>query len=106
MASNEIFNFSNKILFLINSLFSILFLLTFFLDKNILINNLINNYEIINLNYLNRFINDHALSLIKLYNFPTNLITLLLINYLLFTLIIIVKITNSKVGPLRISFKI
>lgn len=39
--------------------------------------------------------------LIKLYNYPTNFITILLINYLLLTLIAIVKITNIFFGPLR-----
>lgn len=37
----------------------------------------------------------------KIYNFPVNLITVLLINYLFLTLIATVKITNIFEGPLR-----
>nr|YP_010602083.1 NADH dehydrogenase subunit 6 [Ocellarnaca nigra]WAM61712.1 NADH dehydrogenase subunit 6 [Ocellarnaca nigra] len=41
------------------------------------------------------------LSLMKLYNNPTNLNTLMLVMYLFLTLIAIVKITNIFYGPLR-----
>jgi NADH-ubiquinone oxidoreductase chain 6 len=37
----------------------------------------------------------------KLYNFPTNFLTVLLINYLFLTLIAAVKVTNVHYGPLR-----
>nr|YP_002265598.1 NADH dehydrogenase subunit 6 [Tetraphalerus bruchi]ACF35131.1 NADH dehydrogenase subunit 6 [Tetraphalerus bruchi] len=37
----------------------------------------------------------------KIYNKPTNLITMMLINYLLLTLIAVVKITDVNQGPLR-----
>lgn len=61
--------------------------------------NYINNLEIkqiiINLIY------DNKININKLYNFPSNIITIILINYLLFTLIITVKITNFSKGPLR-----
>lgn len=62
---------------------------------------LIINSEILNLTNLNNFLNEDTLNLNKLYNFPTNLVTLLLINYLFLTLIAIVKITNIYQGPLR-----
>nr|AUN27901.1 NADH dehydrogenase subunit 6 [Conocephalus differentus] len=39
--------------------------------------------------------------LIKLYDTPTNKITLLLVSYLLLTLIIIVNVINMYMGPLR-----
>nr|YP_010178029.1 NADH dehydrogenase subunit 6 [Conaspidia wangi]QSZ78260.1 NADH dehydrogenase subunit 6 [Conaspidia wangi] len=41
------------------------------------------------------------MSLNKLYNYPTNYIMIMLINYLLLTLFIVVKITNINLGPLR-----
>nr|AUG32896.1 NADH dehydrogenase subunit 6 [Birmella discoidalisa] len=41
------------------------------------------------------------MSMNKLYNKPTNLIMILMINYLMLTMFIIVKITNIKMGPLR-----
>nr|QOL00852.1 NADH dehydrogenase subunit 6 [Phyllomimus sinicus] len=39
--------------------------------------------------------------LMKLYNTPSSILTIMLIMYLLLTLIIIVKITNMPMGPLR-----
>lgn len=42
--------------------------------------------------------------LTKLYNKPNHLITLILVNYLFLTLIVIVKITNIFQGPLRQKF--
>lgn len=45
---------------------------------------------------------ENSINLNKLYNFPTNLINLLLINYLFLILIITVKITKFFHGPLRI----
>nr|AVN67272.1 NADH dehydrogenase subunit 6 [Aeluropoda insignis] len=47
---------------------------------------------------LNSLVN---LPLIKLYNLPTNIITIILASYLFLTLIAVVKITNIYVGPLR-----
>lgn len=44
---------------------------------------------------------ENNLTLNKLYNFPINIITILLINYLFLTLIATVKITNIFEGPLR-----
>nr|AVN67396.1 NADH dehydrogenase subunit 6 [Elliptorhina davidi] len=41
------------------------------------------------------------LPLIKLYNLPTSIITIVLASYLFLTLIAVVKITNIFVGPLR-----
>nr|UDF83740.1 NADH dehydrogenase subunit 6 [Mythicomyia sp.] len=40
-------------------------------------------------------------TLLKLYNQPNNIITLILINYLLFSLIVVVNITKKTTGPLR-----
>lgn len=42
------------------------------------------------------------INLIKLYNFPINLINIFIINYLITLLIIVVKITNFSYGPIRI----
>lgn len=59
----------------------------------------INSIEIF-INY--KLNNEISLNLIKLYNFPINLINLLIITYLFFLLIVVVKITNFFYGPLRI----
>lgn len=59
----------------------------------------INSIEI----FLNYYIlNETSINLIKLYNFPINLINLIIISYLFFILIVVVKITNFYYGPLRI----
>lgn len=72
----------------------------FFFDKSI-IRIFINNNEINNLFSTNSLIIEDLISLNKIYNFPTNLITLLLINYLFLTLLVTVKITKKNYGPLR-----
>lgn len=52
-------------------------------------------------NLLINLINENYLNLSKLYETPNNLITIILIIYLLLTLVVVVKITNSFIGPLR-----
>lgn len=79
------------------------FILIFILDKNIYINFIINN-ELEIFNNINIFFKENRINLNKLYNYPSNLITLLIINYLFFTLIVAVKITNFFFGPLRTLF--
>lgn len=69
------------------------------MDKNFLLQ--YTNTEIQSISNTNSYIIENSLSLNKLYNYPTNLINILLINYLLITLIAIVKITNLSKGPLR-----
>jgi len=71
------------------------------LDYNFINISIIYNNEINQTNFIVSYINENIINLNKLYNFPTNLITLLLINYLFLTLIVVVKITNIFYGPLR-----
>lgn len=99
LASNEIFTFSSKILISSISIFFIILISLYFIDKRILLN--YSNIEIQSISNLNSYIIENSLSLNKLYNYPTNLLTILLINYLLITLIAVVKITNLFKGPLR-----
>lgn len=103
LASNEIFNFSIKIL--IFSLFSLIIstIILLFIDKNIIINYLI-NLENERLRFEKRYFIENSLILNKLYNFPINFITIMLIIYLFLTLIAVVKITNIFEGPLRPRF--
>lgn len=83
------------------SLFLIfIFILILFLDFNISYP-FLNNNEIIMVSNQSSYLIENAISLNKLYNFPTNLITIILINYLFLTLVAIVKITDSNQGPLR-----
>lgn len=103
LASNEIFNFSLKLI--IFSLINFIFIYFIFLimDKNLIINYLI-NYETDELINIKRYLIENSLILNKLYNFPINLITIILIIYLFLTLIAVVKITNIFEGPLRPRF--
>jgi NADH-ubiquinone oxidoreductase chain 6 len=103
LASNEMFNFSIRLLiFCLISFFSVYFIFIF-IDKNLIINYLI-NYEREHLTNIKRFLIENSLILNKLYNFPINLITIILIVYLFLTLIAVVKITNIFEGPLRPKF--
>lgn len=101
LASNEIFSLSIK-LTLTSLLFIIINLLIFYFIDKTTINIFINNNEIIPITEMSSYFIENSLSLNKLYNYPTNLITILLINYLLITLIAVVKITKLFYGPLRL----
>nr|QIC20369.1 NADH dehydrogenase subunit 6 [Oreogeton sp. DY-2020] len=100
LASNEMFSMSIKSMMNSAIMLLLLIMIAFLLDKSQIISFLLNNEmnEIIN---MNSYLNENFLNLNKLYNYPNNLITIMLINYLLITLIAIVKITNVFYGPLR-----
>nr|YP_007626976.1 NADH dehydrogenase subunit 6 [Anopheles farauti No. 4]AFO73363.1 NADH dehydrogenase subunit 6 [Anopheles farauti No. 4]AFO73376.1 NADH dehydrogenase subunit 6 [Anopheles farauti No. 4] len=100
LSSNEMFSMSFSLLLISSMLISISLILFFILDKS-LIEQFITNLEMEKLSLTNNLINENVLSLNKMYNFPTNLITLLLINYLFLTLLVTVKITKKFYGPLR-----
>nr|UFZ13252.1 NADH dehydrogenase subunit 6 [Platychauliodes sp.] len=96
LASNEMFNFSNKIMMI--NLLSFIALISITSYFYLPLNNFLNSDSLImNLSLLK----ENSLELNKLYNFPTMNLTILLINYLFLTLIIIVKITDINNGPLR-----
>nr|QZH43605.1 NADH dehydrogenase subunit 6 [Coboldia fuscipes] len=101
LASNEMFKFSSNMMSI--SIMLLIFTLIMFIimDKNMI--SFFNNLEM--KNYI-QFImnNDNSINLNKLYNMPSNFITILLINYLFLTLIAVVKITNFFYGPLRQKF--
>uniref|UniRef100_G8J896 NADH-ubiquinone oxidoreductase chain 6 n=1 Tax=Tipula abdominalis TaxID=560804 RepID=G8J896_9DIPT len=101
LASNEMFNFSLKNFFLASFLLMFSMLLIFILNDLPSLNSFSLNAEMTSIINEMNFIKENSLNLNKLYNFPTNMLTLLLINYLFLTLIIIVKITNNFFGPLR-----
>nr|WDA94033.1 NADH dehydrogenase subunit 6 [Apotropina sp. 1 JJC-2023a] len=100
LASNEMFSFSIKLF--MSSMMFLMFnlMMIYFLMDNMLFNEIIFNNEMNTLNN-NMFYMENSLNLNKLYNYPTNFITILLMNYLLITLIAIVKITKLFYGPLR-----
>nr|WEG23095.1 NADH dehydrogenase subunit 6 [Zenillia sp. 2 HNL-2023a] len=102
LASNEMFSMSIKLMIISFTMFMIFMFMLYFMDKNMLLQ--YKNTEIMPIFNLNSYITENSLSINKLYNYPTNLLTILLMNYLLITLIIIVKITKMFKGPLRPMF--
>nr|UOU85380.1 NADH dehydrogenase subunit 6 [Rhamphomyia physoprocta] len=101
LASNEMFSMSMNMMFYSIFIIIAMMMMLFIMDKLSIISILMNN-EMNETSNLNTFMNENILNLNKLYNFPTNLLTLLLINYLLISLVAIVKITNMFYGPLRL----
>nr|YP_007026261.1 NADH dehydrogenase subunit 6 [Chrysomya megacephala]YP_007026287.1 NADH dehydrogenase subunit 6 [Chrysomya saffranea]AKN58345.1 NADH dehydrogenase subunit 6 [Chrysomya pacifica]AMH85471.1 NADH dehydrogenase subunit 6 [Chrysomya putoria]AFV08321.1 NADH dehydrogenase subunit 6 [Chrysomya megacephala]AFV08334.1 NADH dehydrogenase subunit 6 [Chrysomya megacephala]AFV08373.1 NADH dehydrogenase subunit 6 [Chrysomya saffranea] len=102
LASNEMFTFSIKLLLISLSIFFVMIITLFFMDKNLLLQ--YQNLEVKSIYDMNSYLMENSLSLNKLYNYPTNLLTILLMNYLLITLIAVVKITKLFKGPLRPMF--
>nr|YP_007026248.1 NADH dehydrogenase subunit 6 [Chrysomya bezziana]AFV08308.1 NADH dehydrogenase subunit 6 [Chrysomya bezziana] len=102
LASNEMFTFSIKLLLISFSIFFMMIITLFFMDKNLLLQ--YQNFEVKSIYDMNSYLMENSLSLNKLYNYPTNLLTILLMNYLLITLIAVVKITKLFKGPLRPMF--
>nr|YP_010046748.1 NADH dehydrogenase subunit 6 [Culiseta inconspicua]QPJ78692.1 NADH dehydrogenase subunit 6 [Culiseta inconspicua] len=100
LSSNEMFSMSFKLLILTFVFIFLFMMISYFFDKTFM-ENFINNNEMFKLTNYNSLIYENSLSLNKMYNFPTNLITLLLINYLFLTLLVTVKITKKNYGPLR-----
>nr|UBN08921.1 NADH dehydrogenase subunit 6 [Panesthia sloanei]UBN08934.1 NADH dehydrogenase subunit 6 [Panesthia sloanei] len=92
LASNEMFILSTKMLCLLMILSP---LMMFLLKSNssILMNQESSMFFMIN--------NSTPLPLLKLYNFPTGTLNIIMAVYLLITLIAVVKITDIFSGPLR-----
>nr|YP_009890101.1 NADH dehydrogenase subunit 6 [Polyphaga plancyi]QKK69174.1 NADH dehydrogenase subunit 6 [Polyphaga plancyi] len=90
LASNELFHLSTTMLLMLLMIITLMFLS---------INLPLNNMDMMNYNFLME--NDIIPSLMKLYNKPNNMITILMASYLFLTLITVVKITNISKGPLR-----
>nr|YP_009560257.1 NADH dehydrogenase subunit 6 [Oxysarcodexia thornax]QAA79155.1 NADH dehydrogenase subunit 6 [Oxysarcodexia thornax]QAA79168.1 NADH dehydrogenase subunit 6 [Oxysarcodexia thornax]QAA79194.1 NADH dehydrogenase subunit 6 [Oxysarcodexia thornax] len=102
LASNEMFSFSIKLMITSVIIFMLSIIVLFFIDKNIIMQ--YTNMEIKSIFDMDSYILENSLSLNKLYNYPTNLLTIMLMNYLLITLIAVVKITKLFKGPLRPMF--
>nr|QRV62813.1 NADH dehydrogenase subunit 6 [Neoporus sp. NHM-IR594] len=104
LASNEKFNLSKNILIPLSLMFFSLMMMNW-MNDSMLMNYLHKTSNLIEFfNYQNLYKNENLLSLNSMYNKPNTFITLMMINYLLITLIAIVKITKSSKGPLRQKF--
>nr|YP_010693318.1 NADH dehydrogenase subunit 6 [Bactrocera bryoniae]WCB99162.1 NADH dehydrogenase subunit 6 [Bactrocera bryoniae] len=100
LASNEMFSLSMKLTTICIVIMLILMFITMFMDK-LSTSSFIQNMEMQPTYHFNLTVPENSLNLHKLYNFPTNFFTILLMNYLLVTLIAVVKITKLFYGPLR-----
>uniref|UniRef100_UPI0030037857 NADH dehydrogenase subunit 6 n=1 Tax=Arria brevifrons TaxID=2908858 RepID=UPI0030037857 len=94
LASNEMFSYSNKI-FSFLMLLPMMFIMFFFLKTDMVIN-LYENME--NSISISIYTNNYML---KMYNQPINIITIMMALYLFMTLIAVVKIIYIHKGPLR-----
>nr|AVN67579.1 NADH dehydrogenase subunit 6 [Schultesia lampyridiformis] len=93
LASNELFSLSTNMIIISTVFFMMIMLWSMNMSYPNLQNQDINEFLIIN--------NNLSIPLIKLYNQPTSIITIMLALYLFLTLIAVVKITNIFEGPLR-----
>nr|YP_009647940.1 NADH dehydrogenase subunit 6 [Isophya major]QBZ37741.1 NADH dehydrogenase subunit 6 [Isophya major] len=100
LAANEMFTSMMKIISLNLILITMIFLTTNLLDPFI-INPFSTNSDTLEMSLQPIPYSEVHHLLIKLYNTPTKLLTLMLVCYLFFTLIAVVKITNIFLGPLR-----
>nr|AVE15618.1 NADH dehydrogenase subunit 6 [Caliris sp. JZ-2017] len=95
LASNEMFYYSNWIMFTTFGIFGGMMVTFFMLNPNYNFN----TYENLN-NYLNlKYSSYHFL--LKMYNYPMNNMTIMMVLYLFLTLIAVVKIIDINTGPLR-----
>nr|QUB02918.1 NADH dehydrogenase subunit 6 [Polypedilum unifascium] len=103
IASNEQFKLKINLFMLVfySSFFILILMMIFLFSQKLLFFNKIQNLENMNMIMMKSLNIENIFMLNKMYNFPMNLITILLINYLFLTLIATVKITNIFEGPLR-----
>nr|YP_010702032.1 NADH dehydrogenase subunit 6 [Trixa longipennis]WCL18820.1 NADH dehydrogenase subunit 6 [Trixa longipennis] len=102
LASNEMFSFSIKLMFMLMTTLLMILMWSLMMDKMVLMQ--FKNLEMNSITSLNSYMPENALTLNKLYNYPTNILTIMLMNYLFITLIAVVKITKLFKGPLRPMF--
>nr|YP_010613573.1 NADH dehydrogenase subunit 6 [Rivellia apicalis]WAR64265.1 NADH dehydrogenase subunit 6 [Rivellia apicalis] len=100
LASNEMFSLSMKMTLFIPMLL-VMLLVMYYMYDNMITTTFYQNNEMMIITDMKTYTPENTLNLNSLYNYPTNYITILLMNYLLVTLIAIVKITNLFYGPLR-----
>nr|YP_009182737.1 NADH dehydrogenase subunit 6 [Heteropterus morpheus]AHH34388.1 NADH dehydrogenase subunit 6 [Heteropterus morpheus] len=103
IASNEMFNLSTKIKFLLWIIIISSMILSLLTMKNLnWLNLYINSTELNNFfNFFLFFNNENMINLTKLYNEQNYLIMIMMIIYLFITLLAVVKIINIFYGPLR-----
>nr|YP_010303537.1 NADH dehydrogenase subunit 6 [Phyllonorycter ringoniella]ULF47727.1 NADH dehydrogenase subunit 6 [Phyllonorycter ringoniella] len=104
MASNEMFSkiFNMTFFILLTFMISCMLMMMIFKLNQMNWLNFNFNYEMNNMFYnFIHFNNENKINLTELYNSYSYLMMLMMINYLFFTLIVVVKITNIFYGPIR-----
>nr|YP_009312774.1 NADH dehydrogenase subunit 6 [Ducetia japonica]AOV63736.1 NADH dehydrogenase subunit 6 [Ducetia japonica] len=101
LAANEIFKPKMKYIILPLIIFITLLLIFNLLIDNTFLYSSSNNLDLQLMSFNNNYHNESTFLLTKLYNTPTKILTLMLVCYLFLTLIVVVKITNIFLGPLR-----
>nr|QLY89621.1 NADH dehydrogenase subunit 6 [Phaonia pallida] len=99
LASNEMFSFSIKLTITSLMIFMMSMIMFMLINKNFML--MYETLETQSILDMNSFMKENSMNINKLYNYPNNLLTILLMNYLLITLIAIIKITKLYKGPLR-----
>nr|QOL00930.1 NADH dehydrogenase subunit 6 [Chorthippus fallax] len=99
IASNEMFKPKSNIM-IIMIILSMMMTIIFIIMDKMMFTDLMKNTETMN---INNHINyqEMTLSLEKLYNLPTSIITMMMMIYLFLALVAVVKITNINQGPIR-----
>nr|ARI44209.1 NADH dehydrogenase subunit 6 [Chamaemyia juncorum] len=100
LASNEMFSMSLTSFTFYYIIFFTIFMFIWILDKSYIISH-IKNLEMEYISKMTMYFKENQLNMLNLYTYPTNMITLMLMIYLLVTLIAVVKITKMFYGPLR-----
>nr|ADB20205.1 NADH dehydrogenase subunit 6 [Elimaea cheni] len=101
LAANEIFKSKIKFILLLIITITIIFLISNMMLDTLMLYSKSNNMDIQPMNFYSTYHNESTYLVTKLYNTPTKILTLMLVCYLLLTLIVVVKITNIFLGPLR-----
>nr|QRW36368.1 NADH dehydrogenase subunit 6 [Megaporus rufipes] len=104
LASNEKFKFSSILTLSMMMFFMISIIMYLMMDKTMIYSMFKNSNLTENFNKITWFKNENMISLNMMFNKPNFINSILLMNYLFLTLIMVVKITKSNTGPLRQKF--
>nr|AYM85074.1 NADH dehydrogenase subunit 6 [Spathosternum nigrotaeniatum] len=100
IASNELFQPKSMSLIIAGILWIVITALFIIIDKTMFMD-LFKNSETMNMSNESISFQEMTLSLMKLYNNPTVIITMMMMIYLFLALLAVVKITNINQGPIR-----
>nr|YP_010036059.1 NADH dehydrogenase subunit 6 [Uvaroviola multispinosa]QQQ88967.1 NADH dehydrogenase subunit 6 [Uvaroviola multispinosa] len=99
ISSNEMFNIkSTSMIFLM--IMMLITMIVIYSTEKIMFTEIIKNTETMNMKYTMNF-QEMTMSLTKMYNNPTLIITIMMMIYLFIALLAVVKINNINQGPIR-----